>query len=284
MQPDIYVTSCTVIDNQITLTRVRRQEDGNYAETEPDHIMNNLQEEVGKNKIVTATIDVYERYVQIQTRNVIDGKSIKLMTPKEVVFEGGRELILEDDSDKALYYVYGPYGVQGIFFSPAAAVQEAYDTAGVVVEAGGETIWMRGNRVSKNQIMAIRAEEVTENKSSVAVCLDTIMAMEGIMSNAQYMLEQGKGVSDILRESMENARILDLTGCSLDAVLYFVNRDIPVLALLQNGEAVLVTGFNEYNVVIMEPAKGSLYKKGINDSTEWFLENGNCFITYVQKE
>ena len=284
MQPDIYVTSCAVLDNQITLTRVRKQEDGTYTETEPDHIMNNLQEETGKNKIVTATIDVYERYVQIQTRNVIDDKTIKLMTPKEVVFEGGRELILENNAGNARYYVYGPYGVQGIYFSPASAVQEAYDTAGVVVESGGKTIWMRGNRVNKNQIMAIRATEVTEGKSSVAVCLDTIMSLEGIMSNAQYMLEQGKSVSDILQDGMENTQVLDLTGCSLDAVLYFVNKDIPVLALLQNGEAVLVTGFNEYNVVIMEPVKGSLYKKGMNDSTEWFLENGNCFITYVQKE
>ena len=152
------------------------------------------------------------------------------------------------------------------------------------MESGGKTIWMRGNRVNKNQIMAIRATEVTEGKSSVVVCLDTIMSLEGIMSNAQYMLEQGKSVSDILQESMENTQVLDLTGCSLDAILYFVNRDIPVLALLQNGEAVLVTGFNEYNVVIMEPVKGSLYKKGMNDSAEWFLENGNCFITYVHKE
>ena len=58
---------------------------------------------------------------------------------------------------------------------------------------------------------------------------------------------------------------------------------VAVLALLENGEAVLVTGFNEYNVVIMEPSTGTLYKKGMNDSTEWFAENGNCFITYTRK-
>lgn len=283
-QPGIYVTDCTMTGNQITLNRVKRLQDGSYEATEPDHIMNNLQEESGKNVIVTANIDVYEKYVQIQTRNVIDAKSIKLMTPKEVVFEGGRELTFGKDIEQELYYVYGPYGVNSIRFSPATAVQEAYDAAGVVVEKSGQTIWMRGNRVSKNQIMAIRPEETTEEKSSVAVCLETILELEGIMSNAQYMLDQGKNASDILRESMENTQVLDLTGCSLEAVLHFVNKDIPVLALLQNGEAVLVTGFNEYNVVIMEPAKGSLYKKGMNDAAEWFAENGNCFITYVEND
>ena len=66
-------------------------------------------------------------------------------------------------------------------------------------------------------------------------------------------------------------------------MLYFVNRDIPVLAILENGEAVLVTGFNELNVVVMEPATGRLYRKGMKDSAGWFEENGNCFITYVRK-
>ena len=97
-------------------------------------------------------------------------------------------------------------------------------------------------------------------------------------------MEQGKTVLDVLEENLDDAEILDMTGCSLDAMLYYVNKDIPVLALLENGEAVLITGFNEYNVVIMEPASGSLYKKGMNDSTEWFEENGNCFITYIGVE
>lgn len=67
-------------------------------------------------------------------------------------------------------------------------------------------------------------------------------------------------------------------------MLYYVNQDIPVLAILKDGEAVLVTGFNEFNVVILEPSTGKLYQKGMNDSTEWFAENGNYFLTYVRLE
>lgn len=104
------------------------------------------------------------------------------------------------------------------------------------------------------------------------------------MRNSEYLLAQGQSVSEALQDNLENVRVMDLTGCSLDAMLYYVNQDLPVLALLENGEAVLITGFNEYNVVIMEPSTGRLYKKGMNDSTEWFAENGNCFITYVREE
>ena len=83
---------------------------------------------------------------------------------------------------------------------------------------------------------------------------------------------------------MEDYEVLDLTGCPLDAVLYYVNQDIPVLAMLQDGSAVLVIGFNEQNTVIMNPEKGTVYKVGMNDSTEWFEQNGNCFITYIRNE
>lgn len=282
-QPDIYITGCSATENQIVLDRLRRLENGDYEEVYQDHIMNNVEAAAGKNVVVYADIDVYERYVQIQTRKEIDVKNIKILTPKEVVYEGGRELTLSDDREINRYYVYGPYGVDGIYTFPADAVNRAYEISGVVVNNSGECIWLKGNRVTRNQIMAIKEASVTEEKNSLAVCLDTIFKFEGLVRNSEYLLAQGQTVLEVLEENLEDAQVLDMTGCSLDAMLYYVNRDIPVLALLENGEAVLITGFNEYNVVIMEPSTGRLYKNGMNDSAEWFEENGNCFITYIRK-
>ena len=111
---------------------------------------------------------------------------------------------------------------------------------------------------------------------------DNILRHAGITRNTEYDLAQGKTAIQILEENMTGVQVLDLSGCSLDAVLYYVNQDIPVLAILEDGEAVLVTGFNEFNVVIMEPSTGKLYKKGMNDATTWFAENGNHFISYMK--
>ncbi len=281
-QQNIYITSCSVEDNQITLERVEYREDGSYAETSPDQIMNSVEEESGKYVIVAPSIDTYEQYVQIQTRTVIDSKTIQILTPKEVVFEGGRELELETESQTTKYYVYGAYGVEGIYSSPAKAVTLAYDISGVVVNQDGDTVWAKGNRMVRNQIMAIKENSITEDKNSIAICLDTILQYEGILRNSDYLLAQGQTIMEILQDNLEDAEVLDMTGCDLDAVLYYVNRDIPVLALLNNGEAVLITGFNEYNIVVMDPTTGTLSKKGINDSTEWFKENGNNFVTYIK--
>jgi hypothetical protein len=281
-QDGIYIVDCAIEGNQITLSRIQRSENGSYQEILDDQIMNNVEEEPGQNKVVTADIDIYERYVQIQTKTTIDTKTIKVLNPKEVVFEGGRELTLDAVSEVSRYYVYNAYGVQGIYSAPGKAVKEAYDSAGVVANDRGITVWLKGNRVSRNQIMAIKEESVTDQKNSLAVCLDNILRHAGITRNTEYDLAQGKTAIQILEENMTGVQVLDLSGCSLDAVLYYVNQDIPVLAILEDGEAVLVTGFNEFNVVIMEPSTGKLYKKGMNDATTWFAENGNHFISYMK--
>ena len=281
-QDGIYIVDCAIEGNQITLSRIQRSENGSYQEILDDQIMNNVEEEPGQNKVVTADIDIYERYVQIQTKTTIDTKTIKVLNPKEVVFEGGRELTLDAVSEVSRYYVYNAYGVQGIYSAPGKAVKEAYDSAGVVANDRGITVWLKGNRVSRNQIMAIKEESVTDQKNSLTVCLDNILRHAGITRNTEYDLAQGKTAIQILEENMTGVQVLDLSGCSLDAVLYYVNQDIPVLAILEDGEAVLVTGFNEFNVVIMEPSTGKLYKKGMNDATTWFAENGNHFISYIE--
>lgn len=283
-QDGIYIVDCAIEGNQITLSRIQRSENGSYQEILNDQIMNNVEEEPGQNKVVTADIDIYERYVQIQTKTTIDTKTIKVLNPKEVVFEGGRELTLDAVSEVSRYYVYNAYGVQGIYSAPGKAVKEAYDSSGVVANDRGITVWLKGNRVSRNQIMAIKEESVTDQKNSLTVCLDNILRHAGITRNTEYDLAQGKTAIQILEENMTGVQVLDLSGCSLDAVLYYVNQDIPVLAILEDGEAVLVTGFNEFNVVIMEPSTGKLYKKGMNDATTWFAENGNHFISYMKIE
>ncbi|MBQ8877913.1 MAG: hypothetical protein IJ029_04230, partial [Lachnospiraceae bacterium] len=102
--------------------------------------------------------------------------------------------------------------------------------------------------------------------------------------NTQYMLDEGETAYSILDENLEGCQVLDLTDCNLDTVLYYVNQDIPVLVMMEDGSAVLLIGFNEKNTVLMNPEaeSGTVYKMGMNDSTEWFEQNGNRFITYIR--
>ena len=142
-------------------------------------------------------------------------------------------------------------------------------------------IWKYSSRKTVNQILEITGGEIGEGESSLSVCMDVMMEHEGVIRNSELLLGSGSSVSDILQENMDNVTVLDLTGCTLDQLYYYMDRDIPVMALMQGGDAVLITGHNEKELVIMDPATGELYKKDITKMTELFENNGNQFITYA---
>lgn len=282
----IFVVDSAIAENQIILSRVVWDEETeSYLPTTDDQIMSTEENNIGSNSINSVVIDRYETVLQIAVKEELNAKTIKKLTPKEVLFEGGREITMQENkSQEKHFYVYGKNGIEGVFSDAGKAVVFAYANAGVIVDDEGDYIWRRSARSTKNQIMAIEGEQVTEQNSTLSVCLDTILKFEGVSRSTQYLLQQGNTAVSILEASLKNAQILDLSGCSLDAVLYYVNMDIPVLAMLQDGNAVLIVGFNELNIVVMDPITGTVYKKGMNDSTNWFEENGNNFITYARQK
>lgn len=284
-QNGIYVVGAEIRNNQINLQRVEKDEETmQYIPAREDQIMNNEEVETGDNTVETALTEEFETVVQIAVKKNIDKKSMKFLTPKEVLFEGGREVVINaEETDTEHYYVYGIRDIEGIYTDAGNAVTRGSEISGIVVNDAGAHVWKAGDRSIKNQIMKITGEAADEERSSLAVCLDTMLAYEGVARNTAYMLQRGMTAVEILRSNLPEAQILELSGCSLNAVLYYVNRDIPVLATLNDGNAVLIVGFNELNTVLMDPLTGEVYKKGINDSTEWFEENGNSFITYVPK-
>lgn len=284
-QEGVYILSGTVEGNQIILNRMQKQEDGTYVEISDDQIMNAESTSESQNTIEVAAVDKYEKLTQIALKSKIEVEAMLHLTPKEVLFEGGRNIDLPDSGEEQdRYYVYGKYGIETVCMDAGKAVKLADGISGTVTAENGGYIWKKGNRSLRNQIMAIQGEAASEERNSLAVCLDTILAYEGVVRNSEYMLRREDSVLSILEESLEDVRVLDLTGCSLDAMLYYVNRDIPVLAMMQDGSAVLLVGFNEKNTVVMNPETGSVYKVGMNDSMEWFEQNGNRFITYIKDE
>ena len=279
----VYVTDVSVEDNLVTLMRVVRQEDGNYAATADDQIVNNLVEDSGYNSSEVVATQTYEKIVQLVLKNGLETNKPKNTKPLQVLFEGSRELAIEVANPVSRYYVYGRYGIDGTFTHEAEAINLAYSISGTVVNQNGDYIWKRTTRSTRNQIMAITGRQRSEGNSDLAVCLETILEFCGSIKNVQPMLDRGRTVRQILEENISDAVMLDLQGVSLDAILYYVNQDIPVLVLLEDGSAMLVIGFNELNVVDMNPETGTVYKVGMNDATNLFRENGNMFVTYLRK-
>lgn len=283
-QEGLYVVGALIEDNMVTLARVQKEEDGSYSEAPKDQIVNNLAEESGYNSSEVVATQTYEKIVQLVLKNTMEVKKLKITKPLQVLYEGSRELEVVIENPVSRYYVYGKYGIEGTFTHEADAVNLAYSISGTVVNENGAYVWKRTARSTRNQIMAITGKAVSEGNSDLAVCLETILEFAGSIKHVQPMLDMGKTVSQILEENLSNTSVLELQGVSLDAVLYYVNMDIPVLVTLEEGRAMLVVGFNELNVVVMDPQTGTVYKIGMNDATNLFRQNGNAFVTYLEEK
>ena len=282
-QDGIYVTDAVIKDNLITLTRVVRDGQGGYTSAEDDQIVNNLVEEGGYNSSEVVVTQYYEKIVQLVLKNALEVKKPKTTKPLLALFEGNRILEITVENPVSRYYVYGKYGIDATFTHESDAINLAYGISGTVVNHNGSYIWKKTARSTRNQIMAITGNAVSEGSSQLAVCLETILEFSGSVKKVQPMLDRGKTVRQILEENLTDVTALDLSGVSLDAVLYYVNQDIPVLVSLENDSAMLVIGFNELNVVVMNPQTGTVYKIGMNDATNMFRQNGNAFVTYLKQ-
>ena len=206
------------------------------------------------------------------------------MVPQEVLYEGERKILPDIPQQEEVYYVYAAGEIEGVYTNPGEAIRVAYPLSGSVLDGDGDYVWIKGNLLTRNQIMKITGTKMDSETSSLAVCLETILSFEGYSRDAQEMIDQGYNAIEILETAMPEAQILELQGCTLDSVLYYVNQDIPVLFIGDDEEAVLIVGFNELNTVWMNPQNGRVYKVGMNDSKKYFEENGNNFVAYLMPE
>lgn len=287
----IYITDAVIEENQMNLDRVVLDKEGkDYVETDSDQILSTeIQSTKERNVVSTSKSDISELLVSITIADIVDISQAKLLTPNEILYEDNRNIEINNkrtEADSDIYFSYGNGRAEGIYTEVSDAVQKADEVSGVVLDDNNRYIWIKGNLLTKNQIMSI-TNEVSgvdiSGQDTTMECLTLMMNAEGISQNVEAMLKKGMNAQQILETSLPDSSVLNLDGCSLSSVLYYVNQDKPVLVRMTDGNSVLIIGFNESNTVILNPKKGeaSVYKMGMKDSEKLFSENGNHFLTYI---
>ncbi len=292
-QPGIFITGVDVSEGMITLHRATRDENGELQPYVDDQILNNSKSGNAKNTIETAVTERFETIVQIAVRSEIKTSSMKILDPRFVIFEGERIAETEPATRQEYYYLYQKGHLQGIYDNAYEPVKEVFEGSGVVRDAGGTVVYRRMSLPVKNQIMAI-SESVTKVESDEipltvqAAALDTMLAYMGVHTQTAEQMEDGSTAREILKENLPTAVVVDLSGVTPDALLYYTAQDIPVLMSYRDGSAMLLIGYNELNIVVLNP-KGrengdQVYKIGRGDAAKLLAENGNRFLVCLRPE
>lgn len=282
----IYVTEASVSGNVITMERVVLGDSG-FEETTGDHMVNNEIEETEPVTIKTAKSDLKKTQVQIRFSKEVKNPAPKLLTPKQVLYEESREIVLERPKDVGRFYVFAKGKIQGIYGNLIEAVQVADEHAGVVLNYRMNYVWERTNRKPKVKLMEIGPAVMGSGTNSCSIAINTIFQIEGKSGvDAESLLQSGMSIAHVMEQGLPTAQVFNLSGGTLHTALYYVNRGYPVLAKMNGQKMCLIVGYDKYNTILMDPAAGEVYYYGINDSTKMFEEAGNIFYAYIpdQKE
>lgn len=282
---NVYILSTSLKNNVIQLERYSKNPDGTYQQIEGDSIMNNDFVESGNVKITQADNGDLETETRLTLAYDITESKPKLLTPREVVYEESRNVAIKEETreeENDYYYVYARYGMMGIYTDVAEAITTANEYSGVVLNHQQNYIWEKSKRHTRMKITQV-SEVAADGDNSLSVCLTEMLKAAGYTVDAKPLLEQGELPLTILRRYVEGD-VLDLSGLSVDQILYYVSRGYPVLSVLGENKGVLIVGYDEFNVLLMDPANGgTIYKKGLNDSREYFETYGNNFLSFVKE-
>ncbi len=279
---NVRIREVTIDGNQLILERYSKSGD-TYTAIADDNIVSRKSSSDTNNSVETVVTSTYQTIYQISLKNKIDVSSLLFSTAKETEAENVESLTFDTQSDIRYVAVLSPWEVTEYTTDASYAVKQADSMNGMVRDnETGSYIWRRKTLSDSNQIIAIEAVASTAEKDSVTVCLEIMLEQLGIYTDVQERLDAGLSCSDILDDQYSDYTLIEVTGCSLTSLLYYVDQDIPVLIILESGEAMLLTGFNSYNVVVMRPDSYFLGYMSRSDASEMLSEETAYVYTFYQ--
>lgn len=225
---NIYVLNAEFSNNMITLKRVTKK-DGMYTNIVEDYITNNEERAESNIYLESYATELKQTQMRLRYNDGITDKEPKILKPKQVLMDKPVTISLDNNEEKHRYFVYGYGELQGIYDRAGDAVIEAKEYNGVVVSEEQDYVWVKGNRDLQYSIQG-KDDQIAE-----------------ILS----LLENGTSPIEIM-DNISGGRSLDLTGCPVEDILYVINQDKPVIAMLDAKTAVVLVGYGEKNVTYID--------------------------------
>lgn len=278
-EENIYVVDCRINDNLITLMRNTRDENGVLVSAPPDSIVNSLMEKTYKNNSEVIATENLKKIVQVTLKREMDNKKIKFKTPKTEMYEGKREVVMDTDSKDA-FYVYALDDCLGEYTELSDAVKKADEAFGTVIDCDGHYLWKKETYASTNQIMRLgETTGISDETGSLERCIELILEYEGFSLDVRKNLEDGMNPTEIIEKNVPYSKGLELKNCSPDEIKYYLNKDIPVIAMAGEN-TVLVVGYSDKVYVWLNPGSGNLMKVSKDEAETFYQNNGYNFVTY----
>ncbi|MBO5259094.1 MAG: hypothetical protein J6B26_01780 [Agathobacter sp.] len=280
-QKDSYYIMGIQVADYIISVNLAVAEDGQYVMAGTDSIMNHEADAEETIRIKTIVTDAKETQFVLTTSKKPKTEKIKMIVPKELVMEETKEIDVDWTREEERFYVHVKGEVRLATNSITEAIQCANEELGVVVDDKMSYLWKRARKNSQPAFSNIKVSQADETGTTIAQCVSAILMRKGEEISVSDLAEVGSTPKDILESTLKDSVVLELTGCNVEDVLYYVSCGSPVFAMTGSKDAVLITGYSSNKIYYYDfNAKGTK-SLSYEEADEWFSSAGNVFLTYL---
>lgn len=251
---NIYITDILIRDNQIILNRVSGQ-NGQYQAVSQEYITNNQERKDSTVSLTTYYTNTGETQVMLKFADGLPDLNPDYVKPGQIVSGEPLTVTISGGSEKEEFYVYGMGELLDIYDRAGYAVQRASEISGVVISSEQAYVWESGNRDLSYSTEAAAFQKSGE-ESSMEAC--------------ERFMEQ------------YDAHQIDLTGCTLEQILYVINRGCPMITMIGTDHAVLLTGYTISDITYIDPDDGQQYTVSQEEMQNMTEAAGSVFIGYIR--
>lgn len=259
-QDGIFISDVLIEKGFMTVNRLSKNE-GVYTGIAQDYVTNNEERKESKVTAEAFSTVLKEKQMRLTFADEIEEFSPKILRPKKVMETQPITISFDDKVKTDKFYVYGVGKLAAVYDKAAYAIQKAEQISGVVISSEQSYIWEKGNRDLVYYTEAAAFQKV-EGQSSTEACM-------------QYLEEYAA-------QYMPGAKRIDLTGCTLNQVLYIISKGMPVIMMTDPGHAVLLTGYDYDTVTYMDPDNGQELTVSMEQMDAVAAGGGNTFFGFVK--
>lgn len=280
-QDGIYITGYQLSGSLLTIHRARKTSgaDALYETAEDDQIVDTAKKDESMTILASENSSVYGTWHYL-TVSGFDPEKLRYVQPKETTYQDSREITVADGKNgkevqDSRCYVYNLYGLVKDYANVSDAIDAAKEAKGVVVDSKGRDIW-KEKIPDRAEIGTVTLQQ---GDNPLESCLLSILSYE--KSGASIVKTDGAADAIATLGQINGADVLDLTGCSLEDVLYFTAKDTPVLALRSDG-AMLITGYGPSNIAVLDPSGSGKRELLTRAQAAKKFGSGTSYLAYIR--
>jgi len=277
---NVYIMSAKTQENVVKMSRASKTGSG-YKKLVDDYIH---YKEDSKGKVTfeySYHSDLYNQLYMAFPSYVYVSEVPKLVNAKESASDNYKMIDYETNTDRnKTCYVYAKGELQGSYTSIKEAIAVAKKGAGVVVNSKQEYIWEKGVAKEYAKAPNVSIVKVDKKANSFAGCMEMLLKLNADDTSYQEIAKQD-GTPEQIMEKYLGDKAVNLSGCSLDDILYYISEGRPFIAKCSDGKYVVVMSYNSTKIRYIDPVKGDSIQEDRTKMKNDFKKAGSIFYSYT---